>query len=371
MEITNIRIRLVNRSADRLKAYGSITFDEEFVIRDIKIVDGSNGLFVAMPSRKVTLSCPRCAHRNHLRARFCNDCGGRLPPPRLESSENHPTTRMHRDIAHPITTAFREIVQGRVIEAYLEESERAKDPDYEPNSMDAEIDTETETTTEIVEEPVPVRSRPHPAAVRTPTAAREPSAGPYNGVVDFSGGGQPVGPDMIEVESDIERDGSVSEYDELIAGLNRGGESAPSSKPAPSRPTDPRRRSPSPGVPMARPQTTPHRTDTRTAPPVKPRGGPDGRGTGRAPVPPVRREPLRNEAPPTPAPRSVVTPARPPMHHETTPQRREPARPSSFPNLKVAAASETHMAAITEKTTNIPTVPEPADGDQPFGAGVL
>ena len=52
MEITDVRIRKVSDEG-KMKAVASVTFDSEFVVHDIKIIDGQNGLFVAMPSRKV------------------------------------------------------------------------------------------------------------------------------------------------------------------------------------------------------------------------------------------------------------------------------------------------------------------------------
>lgn len=52
MEITDVRIRKVSDEG-KMKAVASVTFDGEFVVHDIKIIDGQNGLFVAMPSRKV------------------------------------------------------------------------------------------------------------------------------------------------------------------------------------------------------------------------------------------------------------------------------------------------------------------------------
>ena len=55
-----------------------MTLDGEFVVRDLKLIEGANGLFVAMPSRKLTDKCPKCGGKNHLRARFCNGCGGKL-----------------------------------------------------------------------------------------------------------------------------------------------------------------------------------------------------------------------------------------------------------------------------------------------------
>lgn len=52
MEITDVRIRKLTQEG-KMKAIVSVTFDNEFVVHDIKIIDGQNGLFVAMPSRKM------------------------------------------------------------------------------------------------------------------------------------------------------------------------------------------------------------------------------------------------------------------------------------------------------------------------------
>ena len=52
MEITDVRIRKINDEG-KMKAVASVTFDDEFVVHDIKIIDGQNGLFIAMPSRKM------------------------------------------------------------------------------------------------------------------------------------------------------------------------------------------------------------------------------------------------------------------------------------------------------------------------------
>lgn len=51
MQITDVRIRKVNTEG-KMKAIVSVTFDEQFVVHDIKIIDGQNGMFIAMPSRK-------------------------------------------------------------------------------------------------------------------------------------------------------------------------------------------------------------------------------------------------------------------------------------------------------------------------------
>lgn len=74
MEITEVRVKLINNKDERLKAFCSMTLDNDFVIRDIKVIQGTNGYFVAMPSRKMSDHCPKCGGKNHLRARFCNNC---------------------------------------------------------------------------------------------------------------------------------------------------------------------------------------------------------------------------------------------------------------------------------------------------------
>ncbi len=80
MNITDVRVRKINQDG-KMKAIVSVTIDDAFVIHDVKVVEGQNGLFVAMPSRKT---------------------------PEGE----------FRDIAHPITSSAREIIQTAVLEAY-------------------------------------------------------------------------------------------------------------------------------------------------------------------------------------------------------------------------------------------------------------
>jgi len=80
VHVTDVRVRKINLDG-KMKAIVSVTLDDSFVIHDVKVVEGQNGLFVAMPSRKT---------------------------PEGE----------FRDIAHPITSNAREIIQSAVLEAY-------------------------------------------------------------------------------------------------------------------------------------------------------------------------------------------------------------------------------------------------------------
>ncbi len=80
MNITDIRIRKVEAEG-KLKAYVTVTFDESFVVHNVKIIEGDNGIFIAMPSRKT---------RN-----------GEF-----------------KDVAHPINTVFRNQMQTQILEAY-------------------------------------------------------------------------------------------------------------------------------------------------------------------------------------------------------------------------------------------------------------
>lgn len=195
MEISDIRLKLVNDPNDRLRAVCSITFDGEFVVRDLKVVQGSNGLFVAMPSRKLSAHCPKCGHKNHVRAGFCNDCGSKLPVANRTGNEGANRTRLHSDVAHPISATFREKIQQQIIEKYQQEKELARDPNYEPADIDAEFEDQEESETVVQE-------------TRKPTVAvqesKRPAAVP------------PSGTPRREANFDF------TDYDALIAGLRSG-----------------------------------------------------------------------------------------------------------------------------------------------------
>lgn len=120
MEITEVKISLREGANKKLKAYATVTFDNCFVVRNIKVIEGSNGLFVAMPARKMKQFCPRCGKRIELNSKFCSQCGVQLPPtPRdLEQGKN---SQIHQDIAHPINQQFRDYLQKKVLEAYQQE----------------------------------------------------------------------------------------------------------------------------------------------------------------------------------------------------------------------------------------------------------
>ena len=83
MQITDVRIRKVEKKR-KMRAVVSITIDEEFVVHDIKVIEGEKGLFIAMPSR------------------------------RAADGE-------YRDIAHPINSQTRESIQRMILDKYQEE----------------------------------------------------------------------------------------------------------------------------------------------------------------------------------------------------------------------------------------------------------
>ena len=80
MQVTDVRVRMVSKDS-KMKAVVSVTFDNEFVVHDIKVIEGEKGLFIAMPSKK--------------------------------SAEGE-----YRDIAHPISSATRDMISNAILEAY-------------------------------------------------------------------------------------------------------------------------------------------------------------------------------------------------------------------------------------------------------------
>jgi stage V sporulation protein G len=125
MKITEVRIKLMENTDDRLRAFCSITFDDCFVIRDLKIIEGTNGPFVAMPSRKLSWPLPtlRCEE---------SSAGLLLQPVRKafgrERTVRDPEGRvkLYADIAHPINSECREAIQDRVIAEYQDELQRLR-----------------------------------------------------------------------------------------------------------------------------------------------------------------------------------------------------------------------------------------------------
>lgn len=130
MQITEVRVKLVDARNEKLRAFCSITIDNDFVIRDLKVIEGAKGAFVAMPSRKLMARCPKCGTKNPIRANYCNECGKRMPAFRVPRDGER--VKLHADIAHPINSRCREMVQKRVLEAFQREADRSCEPGYRP-----------------------------------------------------------------------------------------------------------------------------------------------------------------------------------------------------------------------------------------------
>jgi len=123
MEITEVRIFLKESANSKLRAYATITIDNVFAVRNIKIIEGKTGLFIAMPSRKIKEPCPRCNYKNAVRSKFCNECGSQLPVSTqsispVSEAEHDLRQSEHKDIAHPITVQAREYIQKKILDAY-------------------------------------------------------------------------------------------------------------------------------------------------------------------------------------------------------------------------------------------------------------
>jgi len=141
MEVTEVRVFLRNKDSNKkLKAYVTVTVDNCFVVRDVKVIEGSKGLFVAMPSAKMKTTCPQCGHRNVVRSKYCNQCAAAIEQhikPTATAEETRQTE--HKDIAHPITPDCREYIQKKVLEAYELEMSRTPAGLSEDLGVDKEV----------------------------------------------------------------------------------------------------------------------------------------------------------------------------------------------------------------------------------------
>lgn len=128
MEITEVKVVLKEGQDKKLKAYATLTIDNCFVVRNIKVIKGNKGLFVAMPSRKIREACPKCNYKNSVRSKFCNQCGSNLPVLSPRQPDQEIRQSEHRDIAHPITLECREYIQEKVLNAYEAELKKTGSP---------------------------------------------------------------------------------------------------------------------------------------------------------------------------------------------------------------------------------------------------
>jgi stage V sporulation protein G len=210
VEITEVRIKLMDDPHDRLQAFCSITFDGCFVIRDLKIIQGAKGSFVAMPSRKLTDRCPRCGQKNHLRSQYCNQCGSALKDDRAVKDDDG-RAKLYADIAHPINSHCREMIQQQVIRAYEEELIKAQQPGYVCTYDDYGEDSFAALREEYEDLPAPVRFQTADDRSHRIEPAAAQHAAPHHG-----NGARPRSHEPVKV---AHADRSDSEDDAFAAGI--------------------------------------------------------------------------------------------------------------------------------------------------------
>ncbi|MBI4243094.1 MAG: septation protein SpoVG family protein [Planctomycetes bacterium] len=120
MEITDVQVKPIIDSRSKLKAFCTITFDGCFVIKDVRIIEGTKGLLVAMPVKKFTFKCFKCGAQNPLSAKFCNDCGRRIRASNVKRNSHTGKPLFQVDVAHPITPDLRQKLEETVISKYKE-----------------------------------------------------------------------------------------------------------------------------------------------------------------------------------------------------------------------------------------------------------
>jgi len=122
MKITEVRIFPTESKDGKLKAFATMTFDDWFVVRNVKVIQGNSGLFVAMPSRKAVDACPKCRFKNVIGSKYCNQCGSEQKAQVFSTGAENEKFNSHMDIAHPITQECRVYIQEQILKAYGENS---------------------------------------------------------------------------------------------------------------------------------------------------------------------------------------------------------------------------------------------------------
>jgi stage V sporulation protein G len=136
IEVTEVRVKLAAEDDDKLLGYCSVTLNNAFVIKDLKIIQGDDSPFIAMPSRKITDKCGKCGYKNHLRAKFCNECGNKLPGNRADTDARG-RAKLHFDLVHPIRSEVRDYVHKAILDAYEKEAARRREG-HPPSNPDDE-----------------------------------------------------------------------------------------------------------------------------------------------------------------------------------------------------------------------------------------
>lgn len=150
MEITEVRISRRTDDEGKLKGYAAVTFDDVFVVRDLKIIEGKKGLFVAMPSQKIQAPCSKCRKKNAIRSKFCNECGCKLP------IRDRNRRELHRDISHPVNSDMRTYLQKVIIEAYQANDTKS----YDDDGADDYIENGTSSDEILIDSPKKIFDAP-------------------------------------------------------------------------------------------------------------------------------------------------------------------------------------------------------------------
>lgn len=124
MRITNVEISFdgvhSSNGREHLLGFSCVTFEHCFVVQDLRIINGDRGPFVSMPSRKLMDHCPQCRTKNHLRAKYCNNCGSRLSDDRIYINSLTGKPKYYEDLVYPITQDFREYLEREIMRRYAE-----------------------------------------------------------------------------------------------------------------------------------------------------------------------------------------------------------------------------------------------------------
>ncbi len=154
MEITGVRVTLIRWKKQKVRDFCTVTFDECFVVKDIKVIAGDKGEFIAMPSRKLSDKCGKCGRKNPVGASYCNSCGRKIP----ENKEDPREGSLYADVAHPINAECRSTIQRKIIEAYKKALAEDDTPVAEPSDESEPVDDIS--VAEPADEPEPVDDIP-------------------------------------------------------------------------------------------------------------------------------------------------------------------------------------------------------------------
>jgi stage V sporulation protein G len=110
MKITRVVVTPIAKKGSRLCGYASIVFDDVFQVKNIRLINGKEGIFIVFPNKETLRPCPKCKVMTSYRHKFCYNCGDELAVIIPAAT--------YKDVCYPVTQEFHNVIAGAILAEY-------------------------------------------------------------------------------------------------------------------------------------------------------------------------------------------------------------------------------------------------------------